>query len=138
MKNCPTCGAPNADTAPYCQSCGSSFNSGAYYQTQPAPYAAQQSGQYRAAPNVNVYNTPAQIPYEYRPLSPWAYLGYTLLYSIPLIGFIFLIVFALSDGNINRRNHARGYFCAMLISVILGVIAWLVFGFSLGSLANYM
>ena len=134
MKNCPTCGALNADNAPYCQSCGSSFNSGAYYQTQPAPYAAQQSGQYRAAPNVNVYNTAAQIPLEYRPLSPWAYLGYTLLYSIPLIGFVFLLVFALSDGNINRRNHARGYLCAMLIAAIVGVIAWLVFGAALSSL----
>lgn len=137
MKNCATCGAPNADSAPYCQSCGSSFNNaGAYYQSQPAPYA--QAGQYRAAPSVSVYTTPTQIPYEYRPLSPWAYLGYTLLYSIPLIGFIFLIVFALSDGNINRRNHARGYFCALLVSVILGVIVWLVFGAALGSLASYM
>ncbi|MBR5410216.1 MAG: ABC transporter permease [Clostridia bacterium] len=87
---------------------------------------------------MSVYTTPTQIPYEYRPLSPWAYLGYTLLYSIPLIGFIFLIVFALSDGNINRRNHARGYFCALLVSVILGVIVWLVFGAALGSLASYM
>ena len=54
-------------------------------------------------------------PEQFRPLSPWAYFGYSLLFSIPLVGFILLIVFSLSDGNYNRRNYARSYFCALLI-----------------------
>ena len=30
---------------------------------------------------------------KYKPLSPWAYFGYNILFSIPVIGFILLIVF---------------------------------------------
>ena len=55
---------------------------------------------------------------KYRPLSPWAYLGYGILFAIPVVGWVLLIVFSLTDGNINRRNFARSYFCALLITAI--------------------
>lgn len=58
-------------------------------------------------------------PEMYRPVSPWGYFGYTLLFSIPLIGFIFMLVFAFDDSNINRRNFARSYFCVLAILLIL-------------------
>lgn len=48
---------------------------------------------------------------KYKPLSPWAYFGYNILFSIPVIGFILLIVFSFSNDNINRRNYARSFFC---------------------------
>ena len=44
---------------------------------------------------------------KYKPLSPWAYFGYNILFSIPIIGFILLIVFSFSNDNINRRNYAN-------------------------------
>ena len=59
------------------------------------------------------------IPNEYRVLSPWAYFGYSILFAIPLIGFICAIVFACDSSNLNRRNFARSYFCGLLIAVIL-------------------
>ena len=59
---------------------------------------------------------------QYRPLSPWAYFGYNLLFSIPLIGFILLIVFSFSNENINRRNYARSFFVELLFGLIIGVI----------------
>lgn len=34
------------------------------------------------------------IPNEYKPISAWGYFGYNILFSIPIIGFIFLIVFS--------------------------------------------
>ena len=76
-------------------------------------------------------NQNIQIPYQYRPLSPWAYFGYSLLFSIPLVGFILLIVFSFSNENINRRNFARSFFCALLIGVIVFVVM-LVLGLALG------
>ena len=72
-----------------------------------------------------------ELPSQYRPLSAWAYFGYSILFSIPLIGFILLIVFSFSDDNINRRNYARSYWCAILIGLILGII-FLIFGVALG------
>ena len=62
------------------------------------------------------------IPSQFTPITAWGYLGYQLLFAIPLIGLILLIVFALNDENINRRNLARSYFCAMLIGVIIFII----------------
>ena len=70
---------------------------------------------------------------QYKPLSPWAYFGYNLLFSIPVVGFILLIVFSCSNSNINRRNYARSFFCALLIAVIILVFFFamaLIFGFS--------
>lgn len=57
------------------------------------------------------------LPPELEPLSPWAYLGYSILFSIPLIGLISLIVLAFSNKNINRRNFARSFFCYMLVAI---------------------
>lgn len=62
------------------------------------------------------------LPPEYKPLSPWAYFGYNLLFVIPLIGLIFLFVFAFSDKNINRRNYARSFFCSFLLGIVLAVV----------------
>ena len=84
-----------------------------------------------------------ELPKENQPLSPWAYFGYGLLFLIPAVGFILLIVFSFNDGNVNRRNFARSYWCSLipvlaivlilLVLVMLGVlkgpieaaIAWL-------------
>ena len=83
---------------------------------------------------------PNTIPNEYRPLSAWAYLGYNILFAIPLVGFIMLIVFAFDSSNINRRNYARSFFCAYLVAIIILMVVLilaLVLGISLNSISNY-
>ncbi len=67
-------------------------------------------------------NYPEGLPNEYRPLSAWAYFGYNLLFSIPLIGFILLIIFSFDSSNINRRNYARSFFCGLLLALIFAII----------------
>lgn len=62
------------------------------------------------------------LPPEFEPLSPWAYFGLTILYSIPVVGLIFLIVFSLSDKNINRRNFSRSFLCVLVLLVIVCVL----------------
>ena len=59
------------------------------------------------------------LPEAYRPLSPWTYFGLGILYSLPVVGWIFLIVHAISSMNINRRNYARSYFCAYVLAIVL-------------------
>ncbi len=61
-------------------------------------------------------------PERFRPLSPWAYFGYSLLFAIPVIGLICLIIFSLSDTNINRRSFARSFFCRLVITLIIGLV----------------
>lgn len=67
---------------------------------------------------------------QYRLLSPWAYGGYGLLFTLPVIGWILAIVFALNDDNLNRRNFARGYWCMVLVVVILSIVG-MVMGVSI-------
>lgn len=63
-----------------------------------------------------------QIPKEYTPLSPWAYFGYSLLFALPVAGFILLIVYSFDGGNINRRNFARSYFCILVLVLIVAAL----------------
>ena len=50
----------------------------------------------------------------------WGYFGLEILFSIPVIGFIFLVVFALGGTkNVNKKNFARSYFCFVIIIVII-------------------
>lgn len=57
-------------------------------------------------------------------------MGYGILFTLPVIGWILAIVFALNDDNLNRRNFARGYWCGVLVAVILS-IAGMVMGVSI-------
>lgn len=80
------------------------------------------------------------IPEEYRPLSPWAYFGYGILFNIPLVGLILLIVFSFDNSNINRRNYARSYFCVYVLAIII-VLICLALGISfsgIGLMNNLM
>ncbi|MBR4573334.1 MAG: hypothetical protein IKO16_00335 [Lachnospiraceae bacterium] len=67
-------------------------------------------------------NNIANVPSEYTPISMWGYFGYELLFSIPCIGLIFLIVYAVSAKNVNLRNFARSYFCYLIIVLIVCAI----------------
>ena len=62
------------------------------------------------------------IPAEYKPISMWGYFGYEILFSIPLIGFICLIIFAFASKNKNVKNFARSYFCMLILVIVLSVI----------------
>lgn len=69
-----------------------------------------------------------KIPVEYRPLSARKYLLYTILFAIPIIGLIFIVIYSLSNSNINRKNFAKAY---LFIYAFL-LIAFVIFGLSGG------
>lgn len=62
------------------------------------------------------------LPEKYQPLSPWSYFFLRILFNVPIIGFIFLIIFSLTDDNINRRNFARSYFCIYIIILVVIIV----------------
>lgn len=67
-------------------------------------------------------------PEQYRPLSPWAYFGYSILFAIPVIGWIALIVCSVSGTNVNRRSYARSYWCVLAIAVVFIAIVYITGG----------
>lgn len=85
-------------------------------QASPAPQANPQ-------PQPVVNNTTNNIPNQYKPLSPWAYIGYNILFAIPIVGFIMMLVFAFdSSNNLNRRNYSRSFLYAYIIVAVLTLV----------------
>lgn len=89
---------------------------------------------------MNIYeqNEISQLPIQYRPLGAWAYFGLTILFAIPILGFIFQVVFALSNSNINRRSFARSFFCIYIVAIAVVLIVVVVGGAGLGALSGIL
>ena len=66
------------------------------------------------------------IPAEYKPISMWGYFGYEILFSIPLIGFICLIIFAFASKNKNVKNFARSYFCMLILTIVIFAVIFAI------------
>ena len=110
--NCPKCGSPNPEGHTFCSNCGAPLGGQTNaFTTPPAqPAAPETPGKIR-------------IPAEYKPITAWGYIGYSLLFSIPIVGFILVLVYSFSgSGNINRRNYARSVLIGLLIGIVLAVV----------------
>lgn len=58
------------------------------------------------------------------PLSTWSYLGYQILFAIPILGIVMLLIYAFSkEENINVRNLARSYHCLIAICAFLYILS---------------
>lgn len=83
----------------------------------------------------NDYNN---LPPEYRPISMWGYFGYEILFSIPIVGFILLLVFSFGGTkNVNLRNFAGSYFCLLILVVIFAIVVAIIGGAAASAVAYY-
>ncbi len=105
----------------------------------PAPQPAPQQNPYQAnaygqpqpgQQGVTVINqmAPAGVPEEFTPISPWGYVGYSLLFTcIPLVSLILLFVFAFgATKNINVKNFAKSYLLIYLITIIIWIVILII------------
>lgn len=118
---CKQCGTQFPDDVNFCPSCGAAAAPAAPVE-QPAP-VVNSAPQATAADESRAFF--ARYP-EYRPLNPWAYFGLSVLYALPIIGFIFLIVHSCNSSNLNRRSYARSFWCALIIAVCITVVVLLI------------
>lgn len=98
---CASCGANVTGNVPHCPVCGALV-------TPP------------------VQTQPQANPAEVKLMGPWAYFGLQLLFSIPLVGFILLIVFSFDNSNLNRRNYARSYWCGLIVGLVISIITVII------------
>lgn len=123
---CKQCGAEYPDGGKFCPSCGTP-NQAQKAQPTPGPQTYQPVP---AAPSNDPADFLAAHP-EYRPMSAWSYFGHSLLYSIPIVGFIFLIIHSCNSGYLARRNYARSFWCALIVAAAVFALCALI-AFALG------
>lgn len=80
---------------------------------QPVPQAAVKPGKV-----VTKIIRERDLPERFKPLGAWSYFWLSVLYNIPIVGFIFLIIFSFSD-NINKRNFTRSFWIPFFLVLIL-------------------
>ncbi len=113
---CQNCGKKLEDGQEYCLSCGASNNKN----------------------NSNGAINENNIPAEYKPISMWGYFGYEILFSLPLVGFIMLLIFSFGGtANKNLKNFARSYFCFMIVAVVLVVVLMVIFSAAAPKVPSY-
>lgn len=124
---CKNCNAQIEDNARFCNACGAAATTDNQPIVTPISVPEQP---------VRSQITVDDLPEHLRPLSPWSYFGLQILYTVPIIGFIFLIIFSFKKSNINRRNFTRSYWCGLIIAgAILAII--LIFMLLLGAGASF-
>ncbi len=155
---CSSCGNPLPDDAKFCVSCGTvvnNENNTASIPAEPIPapiqQPAQQPIQQSTQPSIQQQTNSADVPNcsnckeenlpeKFSPLSPWTYFGLQILFTVPIVGFIFLIIFSFNDSNRNRRNFARSYWCVFIILAAILVIFFtfaLILGLSTSSVMRF-
>ena len=124
---CKNCNTQIEDNVRFCHACGADATADNQPVVSPVSIPEQP---------VRRQITVDDLPEHLRPLSPWSYFGLQILYAVPIIGFIFLIIFSFKKSNINRRNFTRSYWCGLIIAgAILAII--LIFMLLLGAGASF-
>ena len=62
--------------------------------------------------------------YDYgsKPIRAWGYVGFNFLYAIPVVGWLVWLFNALFAKNRNVKNHARSYFCAFIVGLVIALV----------------
>lgn len=137
---CKKCGQKNADTAKFCRQCGAELKVSGENEN-----SASRENENNANATVNFgqkedympYVSSDMIPEEYKPISMWGYLGYEILFSLPIVGLVLLIVFSVGGTkNRNLKNFARSYFCFLLIVILLIILILFLFGVLAGGVSS--
>ena len=155
MAICKNCGTENSDGVKFCISCGTPFQTVEQPVETPAEQPANdrpyQEPVYDQAPNQNnqnyqygQYNQGWQAPPQAQPYPQYAppvqepekekgavsvgkFIGIFLLMCIPLVGLIFMIVWA-CGGTKNRTivNFARAYLILCAIALVIAIVLSIV------------
>ncbi len=116
MPFCENCGSPVGELDYACKNCGAPVRNTRTNAPAPAPAATP----YTAPVMPQSAEPPKGSPYAV--LSSWGFVGSFLLISIPIAGFIIMIVWAAGGTiNHNRRNLARGYLLTIAIATAIYV-----------------
>ena len=144
MALCKECGAQVPDSTKFCIACGkpmvmqAGFSQAPQSAPQPvqqqyAPQPAQQQSSRTAAPPPQMAAPPSYygeaVPprgSRYAVMSVGSYVGHSLLFSLPVVGWLICLIMAFAASNQNKKNYARAMLVFFLIGLILAAILYFV------------
>ena len=132
---CSNCGAEVKEGTKFCENCGQPVVKPSEAPKPERPIyipvpkqEAEQTKKEQPAEDQPIFEPEPEpvVPEENRPLGPWGYFGFGLLFMIPVIGLILLIIFSFAGKNVNRKNFARSYWCWAIFIFALALIGAIV------------
>ena len=149
MAFCSDCGAQIPDEIKFCTECGKPLNETP--QAVPAMASAKTYGeasvsvksqpQQTNTPDANSLFSGDTAPARgsrYAVMSVKAYIGYSVLFSIPVIGWAICLIMSFTSRSLNKRNFAKAMLILILIGVVLSVVFYFVFGWMSEIFIKYM
>ncbi len=132
--NCSHCGTPQEENLSFCTHCGQPLG-----QNPSVVPSNSTMPMYGANPAPAQYPYPIlQVPEDHKPISAWGYLGYTLLFCIPVISIIFVLIYSFGGTkNINLRNYARSFGILWIASAIIAALFFVLVMVLFGGLAAF-
>lgn len=129
---CNNCGAEIKNNGKFCPKCGQPVKQDTGERAGVSIEKAQQTTEDTKTQSntATVVTDPNMAPV----MSVWSYLGLFLLSSIPIVGIIMLIVFAIGSNNRNKTNYCRAILLGQVIMVLIIVLFWSSFWGILGNL----
>lgn len=146
-KFCTECGKEIADGVAFCTECGAPAP-----KEEPKPQEQTAIPQPEPPPVQQQHTTPAQQPYQaqtvpmteqkprgkYGVVSTGAFFGLTLLFAIPVIGWLACLIMAFVPKNENIKHYARAMLIWILIGIVLCVALYFLFSWAWGAIAEYI
>ncbi len=117
-KFCTYCGSPLDPESAVCKECGVEVAVAEKVTPVPQP-APTVSAPVTEMKDTNEENVPTG---KYAVASTSSFFWFSLLYSLPFIGFICSIIFSFVSKNLNHKNYAR----SILVWYLVGIIAVLL------------
>ena len=122
MKNCPFCGSPLEDEAKFCGECGRQIEEAPLPPVSPEsePTPPPQAPVQAAAQEPEEGPTIVELPDKKQTLTTWQYALLMILYSIPVVGLIFLFIFGAGHPkNISLKRFS-------VAALILRLVGWIL------------
>lgn len=62
-----------------------------------------------------------------KPISSWGYVGFNILWAIPVVGWLIWLWTALFSNNQNKKSYARSFVCGFILIVLVVAVVAIAF-----------
>jgi hypothetical protein len=67
-----------------------------------------------------------------------SYIGHSILFAIPVVGWLVCVIMAFAAKNLNKRHYARAVLIFFIIGAVLSVVLYFLFSWVWDTAAEYL